>query len=81
MTRRQLEIFREEFLMYYEDYILIADFDQQENLVVYSTPYLNFDEVIVYVCESLLDTVDFEDHLAIYLYQFGKNDCIRIAIN
>ena len=81
MTRPRLERYRKTFLSYFDDYVLAADFDVQQNLVVYTTPYRNFDEVIIEVCEGLIDTVDFSDHLFVYLYPFGSNQYVRIGIN
>jgi len=81
MTTQELEMFRNEFLEYYHDYIISADFDENENLIVFSKPYLNFDEVIFHLAESILDTVNFDDHIDVHLYQYGKNDYVEIGIN
>ncbi len=81
MNRPRLERYRTQFLNYFQDYVLAAEFDAQANLVVYATPYQNFDEVVVEVCEGLLDTVDFPDQLYLYLYPFGSNQYVKIGIN
>ncbi|TKC09885.1 hypothetical protein FA048_06630 [Pedobacter polaris] len=81
MIRPRLERYRKHFLNHFEDYIIAAEFDAGQNLIVYATPYQNFDEIIMEICEGLVDTVDFPDHLFLYLYSFGNNEYIKIAIN
>lgn len=81
MTSEQLDLFKMVFVNHYENEILIADFNDQGHLVAFANPYLDFDEVIVSVCEGMLDIVDFTQHLEIRLYQFGTNEFIEIGVN
>jgi len=81
MTIQQLEHYKSSFATHFQDYILIADLDSGHNLIAYATPYCNFEEIVMEVCEGLPDTIDFNDHLSIYLYQFGRNEYVRIGIN
>ncbi len=81
MTSQQLDTFKREFINYYENDILIADFDQQGHLIAFAKPFLDFDEVIVNVCEGMLDIVDFKQHLEVRLYPFGSNEFVEIGIN
>jgi hypothetical protein len=81
MTRPRLERYRKQFLDYFEDHVIAAEFDDNLQLIVYANPYRNFDETVMEICEGLFDTVNFNDHLYLYLYPFGKNQYIRIAIN
>ncbi|MDQ8052221.1 MAG: hypothetical protein REI78_04305 [Pedobacter sp.] len=81
MDRQELELFRQEFSEYYDDHVVVTDLDSMGNMVVYTSPYKSFDEVILYLCEHLPYTIHFDDHLDIYLYQFGTNGCIRLGIN
>ena len=81
MTRPRLERYRQHFLDHFDDYIMVAEFDKDQHLIVYANPYINFEETIMQVCEGLFDTVDFPDHLNLHLYSFGSNEFIRIVIN
>jgi hypothetical protein len=81
MTRPRLERYRRTFLSYFNDHVLAAEFDEQQNLIVYATPYYDFDKVIIEVCAGLMETVDFSDHLFLHLYPFGSNHYVKIGIN
>ena len=81
MIRPRLERYRKQFLYHFEDHVLAAYFDAQQHLVVYATPYQNFDEIVMEICEGLIDTVDFSDRLLLYIYPFGSNVYIKIGIN
>ena len=81
MTRPRLERYRKHFIHYFEEYIIAAEFNESQQLIVYTNPYKEFDHTVMEICEGLLDTVDFPDHLSLYVYPFGRNECIRIAIN
>ncbi|TKC10523.1 hypothetical protein FA048_10085 [Pedobacter polaris] len=81
MIRPRLERYRKYFLNHFDNYVLAAEFDLKKNLVVYATPYQDFDEIVIEICEGLVDTVDFSDHVLLYLYPFGSNKYIKIAIN
>jgi len=81
LSKEQLENFKDEFLAYYKDYIIAASIDQDENLVVVARPELEFQKVFAYISASILDTVNFEEHLDVHLYEYGVGNYIEIGIN
>jgi hypothetical protein len=72
MTGAQLQRFKNEFLEYYCDMLLSAEIDQNKNLIVFVRPDLDFDETITYLTDSILDTVDFEEHLNVYVAHLAQ---------
>jgi len=81
MIRPRLERYRKYFIDYFEDFVIAAEFDESQQLIVYANPYREFDQTVMEICEGLFDTVDFPDRLLLYLYPFGRNEYIRIAVN
>ena len=81
MTRPILERFRQEFVSYFEDYVIAAEFDHSENLVVFTNPYIRFDEVVIQICEGLFETLSFQQKFALYLFPFGSNGYIKLSVN
>jgi hypothetical protein len=81
MPQQRLEQFKNEFLTYFDAYVLIAEFDAQENLIVISKPYLDFEVMVSHLCKSLVQSVGFQESLMIQVYQFGRNEFISIALN
>ena len=55
MPPQRLEQFKGEFLTYFDAYVLIAEFDAQENLIVISKPYLDFEVMVKHLCKSLIE--------------------------
>ncbi len=80
-TREELEKWSVEFLEYYKDYIISAKIDEDENLVVVSRPELEFQVVLEHLSDSILDTVSFEEHLDVHLYEYGVGEYVEIGIN
>lgn len=76
-----LESFRNEILTYYQDYLLMADFTAHGKLVLLAKPFIDFHQIIVDLCDNMIDIVDFKEHLDVHLYQFGKNELVEITIN
>ncbi len=81
MIAKPLENFRKEFLDFYKGYVLTADFDKQGKLIIFTNPYLDFENVIYDMCDMMLDTVNFREHLVIQLYPFGKNEYVSVSVN
>ena len=81
MTERQLEKFRITFLSYYTDYIISAKIDENENLVLIARPECEFQDVLEYISDSILDTVTFDEHLDVHLYEYGKGEFVQLGIN
>jgi len=81
MTTAQLEKFRTEFLEYYSEQLLNAEIDENQNLIAYVRPDLDFDQTVAYLSDSILDTVDFEEHLDVYVYLYGSNQFEQLGIN
>ena len=81
MAPKRLEKFRANFLAYYKDYIISAQIDENENLVVVSRPELEFQTVLEYLTDSILDTVMFDEHLEVHLYEYGSGEFVPIGIN
>lgn len=46
-----------------------------------SSPYLDFEQLALQICEGLFDTVDFPDQLIMHLYPSGGNQYLGIAIS
>jgi hypothetical protein len=80
-TTQQFELFRNEFLDYFGEHIITADFQSPNTLVVYTNPYLQFGELLTYICDSIFDMIHFCEHVNLHLYSFGSNECINISIN
>jgi len=80
-TKEELERWSAEFLEYYKDYIISAKIDEDENLIVVARPELEFQDVLEYISDSILDTVEFEEHLDVHLYEYGISEYTEIGIN
>lgn len=80
-AKEQLQKFSEEFLAYYREYIISAHLDENENLIVVARPEIEFQKVLEYISDSILDTVKFDEHLDVHLYEYGKGEFIEIGIN
>ncbi|MGV3547451.1 MAG: hypothetical protein ACO1N4_10330 [Pedobacter sp.] len=76
-----LETFRTELLTYYQDYLLMADFTANGKLLLLAKPFVDFHQIIMDLCDNMIDMVHFREHLDVHLYQFGKNELVEIAIN
>lgn len=81
MTTIQLEHFKNEFLAYYSEVLLSAEIDENQNLIAYVRPDIDFDETVAYLSDSILDTVNFEEHLDVRIYRYGENEYIELGIN
>lgn len=77
----QFELFKREFLHFYEDYIIVADFDCNGNLMVLTNPYYDFNHVVLHICRSILDVVHFHLQIRVDLQPFGANEYVRLSIN
>jgi hypothetical protein len=80
MIKPQLERFRNEFLDYFQEDILLAEFDGHNHLIVFANPFLKFDELIVDICDHISETA-FDLNVYVHLYPFGKNESVIICIN
>jgi len=81
IARPIFENFRKAFLDYFDQEVISADFDEQQNLIVFVSPYLNFEEIIMNICDNILETVYFRQQLQLHLYPFGSNEGVKISIN
>ncbi|MDQ8051944.1 MAG: hypothetical protein REI78_02910 [Pedobacter sp.] len=81
MSPAQLEQFRKEFLEHYQNLLEKAEIDQNGNLVATMRPNVIFDEAANHIRESILDTVDFEEHLDIHLYSQELDEFRELGIN
>jgi hypothetical protein len=81
MTDAQLEKFKAEFLDYYSDLLLSAEVDKNQNLLIYIRPDIDIDETLAHISGSILDMVDFEEHLDVYVYRYGSNESVPLGIN
>ncbi|MFI5452220.1 hypothetical protein ACHMWN_08695 [Pedobacter sp. UC225_61] len=66
---------------YYNDMLLSGEIDQGKNLIVYVRPDIDFEAAVSHLRDSILDAVDFEEHLDVYIYPFGSNEFITLGIN
>lgn len=76
-----LEYFRHQMLKNYQEYLLLADFTDNDTLLLIVKPFLELDEVMAAICDDIMDNINFRQHLDIHLCSFGRNDRIEIAIN
>ena len=81
LTNEKLANFATNFLAYYKEYIISAHFDENQNLVVVARPELDFQTVVAYLTVSILDTVNFDEHIDVHLYEYGTGEFIEIGIN
>jgi uncharacterized glyoxalase superfamily protein PhnB len=81
MTKEKLELFLEKFIDYHNDNVMHAELDPDDNLIIFASPYRDFDETTFELCDRLLDTVDFREQLKVKLYHFGSNEFVEIWIN
>jgi hypothetical protein len=81
LTKLQSKIFINQFLDYFEEYVLTAEFTDNGKMIVFSNPYLEFDTLIIYICEHIFDILYFTDPIQIIIYPFGTNDHLLITIN
>lgn len=77
----QLERFQKEFLSYYGDAIILTDFDEHGNFIALANPYRDFNELVMYVCDSILDTIYFDKNIHVHLRPFGVNSYVSISIH
>ena len=77
----QFECFRLQLLNNFPEYLLLADFTDNETLLLMVKPFLPLDLVMAEICDDILDKISFRQHLDIHLCSFGINDKIEIAIN
>ena len=81
LTRNQAAVFLSEFLDYFGDQTILAEFDEQGILTVYTNPYVSFDSLVVNICENIFDIFYYTEHQKIAIRPFGSNDEILISIN
>jgi len=81
MTRPHFEQFRKALLDYFQGDVIVAEFDNWDNLILFANPYQNFEELAINVCDNILETVYFSQHLELRLYPFGTNEYLKISIN
>ncbi|RYF16447.1 MAG: hypothetical protein EOO42_16485 [Flavobacteriales bacterium] len=81
IIRPIFEKFRERFLFYFEGEVLTAEFDNDQNLIVFANPYVDYSDLVIHICESVAELVYFRQRLLLYLYPFGSNECLSIRIN
>ena len=81
IARPILENFRQNFLDYFQNQVLLAEFDEQQRLIVFVNPYLDFSELAMEICDNLIETVFFNHHLDLHLYRYGNNSFIKVSIN
>ncbi len=77
----QLESFRKELFFYFHDYLLLADFTDEGDLLLLVKPFADLEQVIENICDNLKDMVKFNDKLNLRLLLFGTNCTITISIN
>jgi len=76
-----LEYFRHQMLNDYHEYLLMADFTDNQTLLLIVKPFLELDQVMAEICDDILEKISFRQHLDIHLCSFGQNDRIEITIN
>lgn len=81
LSRRNSTIFLNEFLNYFEEYTILATYDAHGRLIVYTNPYLNFDTLIVYICENIFEIFRYCTQQEIVLSPFGNNEQVLISID
>ena len=81
IARPIFEKFRQDFLAYFNGDVISAEFDNWQQLIVFVNPYLDFAELVMHICESILEIVYFRQHLELHIYPFGNNEAVRISIN
>lgn len=81
LRRHHSAIFLNEFIDYFGEHTIAAHFDDKGRLIVFTNPYLEFDALIVYICENLSSIFHYHEHMEIVAYPFGNNNCILISIN
>lgn len=81
IIRPVFEKFRQHFLFYFEGDVLTAEFDNDQNLIVFANPYVDYSDLVINICEKVAELVYFRQRLLLYLYPFGNNDCLSIRIN
>jgi len=81
IARPIFENFRTVFLDYFKEEVLTAEFDAAQQLIVFTNPFFAFDELVMNICDNILETVYFHQHLELHLYPFGSNECFKISIN
>ncbi|MFD0941523.1 hypothetical protein [Pedobacter boryungensis] len=81
LRRSHSAVFLNEFLDYFGEHTIATDFDHEGRLIVFSNPYLEFDKLVVNICENLVNIFHYHDHMEIVVYPFGNNNCVLISIN
>ena len=81
ITRPVFEKFRQDFLAYFKDDVISAEFDSWQQLIVLVNPYRDFEEIVMQICENILETVYFRQHLELYIFPFGSNESVKLKIN
>lgn len=78
---KTLEYFQNELMTSCPDYLLHAEFTDNGKLLLQVKPFVNLDLVMQEFRDDIMELVNFEQHLDIYLYKFGKNEMIEISVN
>ncbi len=81
LNRDQSILFLNEFRNYFGEYTIAAELEQSGRFTVFTNPYLDFDTLLAYLCESIFAIFHYSAHLEILVYPFGSNDHILISIN
>ncbi len=81
LTRAQSAIFLSQFHEYFGEHTIASELDTFGRLIIFTNPYLKFDELLEHICENIFDIYHFAEHFEILIYPFGSNDYILISIN
>ncbi len=77
----ELEQLKTEILTHYQESILIADFAEPRRLILMAKPYLDLQELMMEICETLSLILKPYQRLVVELCQFGINEYIEIDLH
>jgi len=79
--KEPIEYFGNGHLIYGQNYLLHAEFTDDNKLLLEAKPSVDLKQVLWQLRNEIMDLANLEQHLDIYLYHSGARELIEISVN